>query len=132
MSPRPRRKGPWPRPPPTDTTSTLRGAMSTDGPPPAGGRAGFVSALIPVVARAVEVGAGPPGLVAWVRAARPAGSAFGRDDRRLVLVLAERLADHLAGGRAPARDTLAQQHHQTVRAEHPRLEGGQPGEGRVR
>lgn len=100
-----------------------RGTMNSNGAAPAAGRAAFVSALIPVVARVVEVGTGPAAVVALVRAA---GSDARRDDRRFVLAVAERLADRLAGGRG--HDTVAQQGGQTVRAEGRRAEGGQVGE----
>lgn len=83
---------------------------------PAGGRAGAVAALMPVIARVVELEAGPPALVAWVRQAR---SAARPQDGRLVRYLAERLADRLAVGRRG--ETLGEQACQTVRVGRPGL-----------
>src|SRR5437762_3241820 len=87
------------------------------------------AALIPVLARTVEVGGGPPGLRNWVRAAvggagiDPSGG--GANDR-LVRDLARRLAGRV--NRGGLRGTVAQEHRQTVRAERPGLEGRHPGE----
>lgn len=102
------------------------------------GRAGFpavdaapalAAALVPVVARALEVGGGPPGLEKWVRAAAgPRAQARSANDG-LVRDLARRLAERL--NRGGINGTVADQHRQTVRAERPGLKGGHGGEAGV-
>ncbi len=79
-------------------------------------------ALVPVIARVLEVGAGRPELRDWVRAEaggpipRPS---VGPEDVRLIRDLAERLAERLRPSGFLA--TVADQHGQSVRAEGARL-----------
>ena len=86
------------------------------------------SALMPVLARVLEVGGGPPALRNWVRSAAGAESGVAKDDG-LVRDLARRLADRL--NRGGLWGTLAHEHGQTVRAERPGLEGRHAGEAAV-
>ena len=85
------------------------------------------AALAPVIARALEVGGGPPGLRKWVRSA--AGGSDASTNHGLVRDLARRLADRI--NRGGLWGTLPDQHRQTLRPESPGLESRHPGEAGV-
>lgn len=86
-------------------------------------RDGTGSALEPVVARVMEVGAGPPALVAWVRtqlgAAPPASPGEVGLRRAQARVLAARLGRVLGRGRAAT--TAAEDRGQTLGPQRPGL-----------
>lgn len=86
----------------------MRDSFTHRDPPPAS-----VTRLLPVIARAVELGRGPPGLVGWVREqlrGEPPGDPTAPDRvGRLARELARRLAAD------PASDTIVGQTRPTLR-----------------